>query len=112
MGWNPLKKSWGINVFGRTGVIGKAYNQFVSMGERAGDKAGIETNTTKDRAANEAAQIAAARLAAHNAEVARLAVGALGTIALRRRRGSATTMLTGSSMGGNPTSTGKTLLSQ
>jgi hypothetical protein len=59
------------------------------------------------------AQEAAARVAAHNAEVDQLSQTALGAVNMRRRRGGAATMLTGSPMmGSSPGSSGKTLLSQ
>jgi hypothetical protein len=73
---------------------------------------GGKADVKKEDEASVNTAIAAARKAAHDAEVAQLAQGALGTIALRRRRGSYATQLTGASMGSNPTSTGKTLLSQ
>jgi hypothetical protein len=85
---------------------------------KAGSVAGITTPgqsaENKTASANEAAQIAAARKAAHDAEVAQLAEGALGAVGLRRRRGSYATRLTGSpGMGGaSPGSTGKTMLGQ
>ncbi len=80
-----------------------------------GDVKGAMSGVTKDQiAADTASRIAAARLAAHNAEVDQLAQSALGSVALRRRKGAAATMFTGTPglMGANPVPTGKTLLSQ
>jgi hypothetical protein len=96
---------------GPTGPLSGVINQ-------AGSAVGVTTPgqsaENKAASANEAAQIAAARKAAHDAEVAKLAEGALGSVGLRRRRGSYATRLTGSpGMGGaSPGSTGKTMLGQ
>lgn len=59
----------------------------------------------------EASALAAARKAAHDAEVAQLSQGALGSVAFRRRRGIYASMFTGTPALA-ASSTGKTLLSQ
>lgn len=103
----------GDDLIGRNSSIGKAYRGIANMGGKAGDMMGIETQYTEGEQAKEAAQIAAARKAAHDAEVEQLSKGALGAVSLRRRRGSAALMPTGSPVtGSSPGSTGKTLLSQ
>ena len=107
------------NVWSRITGTNMLGNMAASTIDRAkslvqGNPGGIVSGVTKQqRAADEAAQIAAARKAAHDAEVAQLSQDSLGSIALRKRRGGYATMLTGSPMmGSNPGSSGKTLLSQ
>lgn len=127
MGWgrlNPFKKKFwttGGIFSGRNFLTGGAADLIMSMSKGGGgtilDKnkpltPGGKGDVQKQIDADVAAQETAARVAAHNAEVAELAKGALGSVDLRRRRGSYATRLTGSSMGSNPASTGKTLLSQ
>ena len=83
-----------------------------AVGFKAGLNQGKKFETRRmDADVGEAS--AAARQAAHDAEVAQLAKDALGPAALRKRRGSYATRLTGTpTMGSNFEATGKTLLSQ
>jgi len=120
-GWKPFKGDFRLSKgsFKSLGRVAAGLftggAAFGAVGAAAGAQAGEGQNQNlvmKGQATKEAEAAAAARKAAHDAEVARLAEGSLGAIALRRRRGSAATRLTGSSMGGNAAPTGKTLLSQ
>lgn len=128
-GWSPFKGDFKISkgsfkrnpldeLVGKKSWIGKGWNSIDSfaqgIGGRAGDAVGIKTDVTRERTRQEEEAITAARKAAHDAEVAQLAQGALGAVDLRRRRGSYATRLTGSpGMGGaSPGSTGKTMLGQ
>jgi hypothetical protein len=123
-GWKPFKGDFRItkssfrnnpldDLVGRDSMIGHVYRGISDLGDAGGQAVGYKTPQVKEGERMEALTAEnAARKAAHDAEVARLAEGSLGAIALRRRRGSMATMLTGSSMGGNLASTGKTLLSQ
>lgn len=122
MSW--LSKATGIHIGGNLGIskvldsaykgtFGKIVHPLSKFGE------GVQATYTKSGPAYDAAkqaereQIQAAKIAAHDAEVAQLAQNTLGSVNLRKRRGSYATMLTGSPMmGGSPGSTGKTLLSQ
>jgi len=129
MSW--LSKATGIHIGGNWGVsktLNKGWNAFgryvlpiatLSVKDRlqnamAGDFSGALSGVSKGQiAADAAAAESAARKAAHDAEVQRLADQALGSVSLRRRRGSYATRLTGTSgIASSPTSTGKTLLSQ
>ncbi len=124
MGWNPVKSFTGFlsdawrkvekqpnDLFGRGSLIGKTYRGISDLGAKVGDKVGINTSATDKRNAEEASQIAAARKAAHDAEVARLAEGSFGAVAMRRRKGMYASMFTGTPTLSTP-NTGKTLLSQ
>jgi len=96
--------------YGSTGPLSGLVNK---VGATVGITTPGQSVENKKASAAEAAQINAARKAAHDAEVEQLGQNALGVVNLRKRRGSAATMLTGSPMmGGSPGSTGKTMLSQ
>jgi len=113
-GWGVSKKVndvWGGPLAFASNFYKGVKDRYASMYQ--GNKAGVVSGVTEQQVSAETqSQEITARKAAHDAEVAQLAAGALGTVALRRKRGPAATMLTGSTMGGTPVSTGKTMLSQ
>ena len=103
----------GNDLIGRNSFIGRGYNAISDFGEKAGAGMGIHTAAVTDANMARDAAERAARKAAHDAEVAKLSENALGSVNIRRRRGSSATRLTGTpTMGASPASTGKTMLSQ
>lgn len=76
------------SMFKRSGAVGKAYNQFVSLGEDTGDLVGIKTQTTTDRERNARDEEARAIKAAKDAEAKAVldATVAAGQDALSRKR--------------------------
>jgi len=111
MGWNPFKDSWHIP--GGRATVNRSIGWFGRNTKLDTDIKQDPKGDTNVANAKFAEESAAARRAAHDAEVAQLTKDFLGPVSLRRRRGSYATMLTGApSMGSSPGSSGKTLLSQ
>lgn len=104
----PFKKaaSWigglGDDIVGKGSLIGRTYRGISQFGEDVGHGVGIHTATTSSMRWQEEEGKRRAAKAAHDAEVAQLALDSLGSVARRRRRGFYSTILTGSPGVGTP----------
>ena len=116
MGWNPVKSFTGFlsdtarsarNITKGAGVG----SLFGPAGQLIGAKKGMDVNAAEKSADAFAAASNAAKKAAHDAEVARLAENSIGAVAMRRRKGMYASMFTGTPSLSTPNA-GKTLLSQ
>lgn len=111
LGYTPLTGFGLLRSATGRGPSGMAAGLFDKGASAVGITTPGQSVENKKASAAEESAANAARRAAHDAEVAQLAQGALGSVSLRRRKGMYASMFTGTPALSAP-STGKTLLSQ